>query len=47
MGLIQGADVTPTTQVVAAVATRQRELRAARGAGRWNTLQSEARSLGL
>jgi hypothetical protein len=38
MGLLQGADVTPTTQLVAAVAERQRALATIKT--RWNTLKT-------
>jgi len=43
MGLLQGADVTPTTQLTAAVAERRAALN--RLLARWAALKSEAQTL--
>ena len=45
MGLLQGADVTPTTQLVAAVGQRRAAL--AKLASRWAALKVEAKALAL
>ena len=45
MGLLQGADVTPTTQLVAAVGGRRADL--AKLLARWAALKAEARTIGL
>ena len=45
MGLLQGADVTPTTQLTAAVAERRAALN--KLLARWAALKSEARTLNL
>src|SRR5262249_4612190 len=45
MGLLQGADVTPTTQLAAAVPTRLRTLREVMG--RWNAVKQDAAKLSL
>jgi hypothetical protein len=42
MGLLQGADAAPTTQLVAAVAARRQEL--AKVLARWNTLKTRDRA---
>ena len=44
MGLLQGADVTPTTQLVEAVSERRAEL--AKLLARWNAIKAEARAAG-
>jgi hypothetical protein len=43
MGLLQGADVTPTTQLTAAVGERRAAL--AKLKARWSALKAEAASL--
>ena len=45
MGLLQGADVAPTTQLVAAVAQRRAAL--TKLLARWNALKAEAKTLNL
>ena len=45
MGLLQGADVTPTTQLVAAVGARRRALQDVMT--RWKAVEAEARTLSL
>ncbi len=45
MGLLQGADVTPTTQLVAAVGQRRAAL--SKLLARWNALKAEGRRLNL
>jgi hypothetical protein len=45
MGLLQGADVTPTTQLTAAVAERRAALN--KLLARWNALKNEGRSKNL
>src|SRR5206468_8757507 len=45
LGLLQGADATPTTQLVAAVGQRRAALN--KLIARWNALKAEARTLNL
>ena len=45
LNLLQEADVTPTTQLAAAVGSRRREL--ADVINRWNTLRREAATQGI
>jgi hypothetical protein len=45
MGLLQGADVAPTTQLTAAVAQRRAALNTLMT--RWDALKAEARTLHL
>ena len=45
MGLLQGADVTPTTQLVSAVAERRAAL--SKLLAQWTALKTEARSMNL
>jgi hypothetical protein len=45
MGLLQGADVTPTTQLMAAVG--QRRMALAKLMTQWNVLKSEAHTRNL
>jgi hypothetical protein len=42
MGLLQGADVTPTTQLMTAVSQRRAEL--AKLLARWNAIKTETRA---